>query len=261
MLEKTKLRKADAFTAVGLIVFGLWMLIEAFKMPMKDSWGGVMNVWYVSPAIMPIAIAVAIILLSVALLVHSVREVGLAELKAVAVRFAHRAVRKPSEGNIMFFAMASQFLFWVYLYIPRIDFFLNSVLFLMAFISMFYFGSIRLLKRVWIVYLIGAAFFLAYYATGIGAAAYAAFKYSGDVLMLVFLIVFSVVVNRLVALEIGDPVERRRRFRNMLLISILFPLFICPVFKFFLQVPLPYEGGIIGLMGLVKYRLFIQLQG
>ncbi|GAB1484124.1 hypothetical protein MASR2M78_29410 [Treponema sp.] len=141
MLEKTKLRKADAFTGIALIIFGIWILIEAFKMPMKDCWGGVMNVWYVSPAIMPLAIGIALILLSVALVMNSIREVGLGELKAVAIRFASRCVKAPSDGNVMFFVMAIQLLVWVYLYIPRVDFFLNSVLFLMAFIPMFYFGN------------------------------------------------------------------------------------------------------------------------
>jgi len=256
MLEKTKLRKADAFTAIALIAFGIWVLVEAFGMPMKDSWGGVMNVWYVSPALMPIGIGIAIILLSIALLYNAVREVGLPELMAVAVRFGHRAVSKPSDGNVMFFAMASQLLIWVYLYIPRIDFFLNSVLFLMAFIPMFYFGSMRILKKVWAVYLAGTAFFLVYFASGIGRIAYRTFKYSGDVLMLIFVILFTVVVRGLVAKEVGLGKENSRKFRIMLLVSILFPLFICPVFKFLLQVPLPYEGGIIGLMSLAKYRLF-----
>ena len=256
MLEKTKLRKADAFTAIALIAFGIWILAEAFSMPMKDSWGGVMNVWYVSPALMPIGIGAAIILLSIALLFNAVREVGLAELMAVAVRFGHRAVSKPSDGNVMFFAMASQLLLWVYLYIPRIDFFLNSVLFLLAFIPMFYFGSIRLLKKIWAVYLAGAAFFLAYYVSGIGKIAYGAFKYSGDVLMLVFVILFTVVVRGLVKKEVGLEKGNARKFRILLLVSIFFPLFICPVFKFLLQVPLPYEGGIIGLMSLAKFRLF-----
>jgi len=256
MLEKTKLRKADAFTAIALIAFGIWVLSEAFRMPMKDSWGGVMNVWYVSPALMPIGIGVAIILLSLALLFNAVRTVGLVELKAVALRFARRAVSKPSDGNVMFFAMASQLLIWVYLYIPRIDFFLNSVLFLMAFIPMFYFGSIRILKRVWAIYLAGATFFLAYFASGLGKLAYRSFKYSGDVLMLVFVIAFIFVVRGLIVKEVGLGKENARKLRIMLLVSILFPLFICPVFKFLLQVPLPYEGGIIGLMSLAKFRLF-----
>ncbi len=256
MLERTKMRKADAFTALALIALGVWILVEAFKMPMKDSWGGVMNVWYVSPALMPIGIGVAIVLLSVALFMNALREVGLPELKAVAARVARRAVGKPSQGNVMFFAMASQLLLWVYLYIPRIDFFLNSVLFLLAFIPMFYFGSFRVLRKVWTVYLAGAAFFAAYYLSGLGKAAYGAFKYSGDVLMLVFVVLFAFLVRGIVAKEVGLDAANRRKFRVMLLLSILFPLFICPVFKFLLQVPLPYEGGIIGLMSLAKFRLF-----
>jgi hypothetical protein len=256
MLEKTKLRKADAFTALGLIAFGIWILVEAFNMPMKDSWGGVMNVWYVSPALMPIGIGVSILLLSFALLYNAVREVGLPELKAVAVRFGHRALAKPSDGNVMFFAIASQLLIWVYLYIPRIDFFLNTVLFLLAFIPMFYFGSIRLLKRIWAAYLAGAAFFLAYFASGIGKIAYSAFKYSGDVFMLVYVIVFAFLARGLIAKEVGLGKENARKFRLLLFVSVFFPLFICPVFKFLLQVPLPYEGGIIGLMSLAKFRLF-----
>jgi len=180
----------------------------------------------------------------------------LAELKAVMVRFDHRAVSKPSDGNVMFFAMASQLLIWVYLYIPRIDFFLNSVLFLMAFIPMFYFGNMRILKRIWTIYLVGAAFFLVYFASGLGKLAYRSFKYSGDVLMLIFVIVFTLVVRGLIVKEVGLGKENARKFRILLLVSILFPLFICPVFKFLLQVPLPYEGGIIGLMSLAKFRLF-----
>jgi len=256
MLDKTKMRKADAFTAVALIAFAIWILVEAFNMPMKDSWGGVMNVWYVSPALMPIGIGLAILLLSIALLINAVREVGIPELKAVAVRFGHRAVSKPSDGNVMFFAIASQLLIWVYLYIPRIDFFLNSVLFLMAFIPMFYFGSLRILKKIWVSYLAGTAFFLAYFASGLGKMAYGVFKYSGDVFMLVFVIVFTILVRGIVAKEVGLGKENARKFRIMLLVAIFFPLFICPVFKFLLQVPLPYEGGIIGLMSLAKFRLF-----
>ncbi len=256
MLEKTKLRKADAFTALGLIVFGIWILAEAFGMPMTDSWGGVMNVWYVSPAIMPIAIGSAIILLSLALLYNAVREVGVGELAACAGRFARRAVSKPSDGNVMFFAMASQLLIWVYLYIPRVDFLLTSVLFLLAFIPLFYFGSMVLLKKIWTAYLIGAATFVAYFTSGVGSIAYKAFKYSGDVLMLLFIIIFSVIMKGMVVKELGPGKDILKKYRLTLLVSILFPLFICPVFKFLLQVPLPYEGGIIGLMSLAKFRLF-----
>jgi hypothetical protein len=54
MLEKENLRKADVYSGAVISLFGLWIVLQAIKMPMKDSWGGVQNVWYVSPAIFPL---------------------------------------------------------------------------------------------------------------------------------------------------------------------------------------------------------------
>ena len=54
MLEKENLRKADVYSGAIICLFGLWIILQALKMPMKDSWGGVQNVWYVSPGIFPL---------------------------------------------------------------------------------------------------------------------------------------------------------------------------------------------------------------
>ena len=62
-MNKENLRKADLVTSVLIFVFGAWVLWMAFKMPMKDSFGGVMNVWYVSPALFPIFVGVALMVL------------------------------------------------------------------------------------------------------------------------------------------------------------------------------------------------------
>jgi hypothetical protein len=53
MMDKDKLRKADIFSGSIIMLFGLWIISQALQMPMKDSWGGVQNVWYVSPALLP----------------------------------------------------------------------------------------------------------------------------------------------------------------------------------------------------------------
>jgi hypothetical protein len=44
MMDKEKLRKADFFSGIIILLFGVWIVRQAFKMPMKDSWGGVQNV-------------------------------------------------------------------------------------------------------------------------------------------------------------------------------------------------------------------------
>ncbi len=76
MLDKEKLRKADVFSGIVFFLFGLWIVYQAFKMPMKDSWGGVMNVWYVSPALMPLFIGFTIMLLGAMLCRVALKSIG-----------------------------------------------------------------------------------------------------------------------------------------------------------------------------------------
>jgi hypothetical protein len=56
MMEKDKLRKADIFSGSLVVLLGLFIISQAFGMPMKDSWGGVQNVWFVSPALFPLLV-------------------------------------------------------------------------------------------------------------------------------------------------------------------------------------------------------------
>ena len=67
MLEKDILRKADVFSGILFFCFGLFVVLQALKMPMKDSWGGVQNVWYVSPALFPLFVGGIIALLGLIL--------------------------------------------------------------------------------------------------------------------------------------------------------------------------------------------------
>ena len=76
MLEKDKLRKADIYSGAVISLFGLWIILQAVKMPMKDSWGGVQNVWYVSPAIFPLFVGCIIMLLGALLCRTALKMVG-----------------------------------------------------------------------------------------------------------------------------------------------------------------------------------------
>ena len=72
MMEKDKLRRADMFSGSLICLLGLWIISQALKMPMKDSWGGVQNVWFVSPAIFPLFVGAMITLLG-AMLIRTAR--------------------------------------------------------------------------------------------------------------------------------------------------------------------------------------------
>ena len=73
-MDKAKLRGADLITSAIFFLLGIWIIAEAFTMPLKDSYAGVDSVWYVSPALMPLIIGAAMLLLSVAIFVHAAKK-------------------------------------------------------------------------------------------------------------------------------------------------------------------------------------------
>ena len=76
IMKKKELRRADFITSVLLLLFSVWVIIETFKMPMKDTFGGVQNVWYVSPALFPLIISIVIMVLAAVLLINSIKTGG-----------------------------------------------------------------------------------------------------------------------------------------------------------------------------------------
>jgi len=67
------MRGADIVIGIIFIILGVLILIGAFQMPLKDSYGGVESVWYVSPALMPLIIGVVMILLAVTITMFGIK--------------------------------------------------------------------------------------------------------------------------------------------------------------------------------------------
>lgn len=251
MLETEKLRKADIFSGCTISLFGLWVISQALKMPMKDSWGGVQNVWFVSPALFPLFVGSVIVVLGIALVVNALKTVGtkgltdtLAWLKSPElIRFLK------STAMMRFHAIVVLLFSFVFLNIPRIDFFLCSVLFLSAFISMFYLDDAALLVRMLRVYLAGTVVFILWFALGIPAALEASLPYASDWLTLIFILFYCIFVFRLTR---GNALLRKK-YKTGLILSVAAPFTIGPVFKYFLLVPMPFEGMIVVVMDAIRY--------
>ena len=156
-MEKENLRKADVYSGAIIFLFGLWIVSQALKMPMKDSWGGVQNVWFVSPALFPLFVGSMIMLLGALLTRTALKRVGFKEFKNTARWLLSKALFQflNSISNLRFYTIVVLFLSFVYLNIPRIDFFLCAFLFLFVFITSFYFDNAVLLKKLFFFYLAG----------------------------------------------------------------------------------------------------------
>lgn len=254
MLEKEKLRKADVYSGIVIFLFGAWIVWQASKMPMKDSWGGVQNVWFVSPALFPLFVGAMIMLLGLLLFRTALKTIGITAFgKTLQWLFSKNLLRFLNTVPILrFYAIAVLFLSLVYLYIPRIDFFLSAVLFLSVFITMFYFDEAELLKKLFFFYLAGTGFFIIYFVVGLEGLLGPILPFAKDILALGFILGYCLYAWRLIRISSS----LRKKFRTGLIVAIVSPLLVGLIFKYFLLVPMPAEGMVVALLDAIWYFEF-----
>ncbi len=247
MMETKQLRQADFITSILLMLFGAWVLFESFKMPMKGTYGGVKNVWYVSPALLPLIIGGALLALGAVLLAFSIRSGGAADcIQSLRTVKLHTSVQLER-----FLAIVIAFVVLVYLFIPRVDFFL-SVWFFLSYLTIgFFLDSNEILRKMSVTYVAISLVFLILFCCGLAEWINGLFKYSTDVVALVAIIGLHCVAFILARVS----AVQKKKFMIAALISILVPFILAPIFRFALLVPLPNEGGIIDLMSLIYYSV------
>lgn len=245
-MEKVELRKRDFITSIILVAFGIWMLVYTVTtVPMKDSFGGVMNVWYVSPGLFPICIGILIVTMGTVLGINAIREGG-------AKRFFEDLFNRKKESTGKTLRLMGILLVigaYVYLNIPRIDFFLSTMFCLLVFISLFYFDDPELLRKLFSFYLIGSLLCLVLFIAGVDKRINEKFPYAMDALIFLFFLSYIFYSRLLIRKDEG----LRKKFKTTLIMSVVVPLALVPSFKYLLLVPLPVEGGFIELMNIVRY--------
>ena len=256
MLEKEKLRQADIYSGAVICLFGLWIIWQALKMPMKDSWGGVQNVWYVSPAIFPLFVGCMIALLGGLLCRTALKTVGLKAFAATVRWLTSKALLQflNSVSNLRFYSIALLFLSFVYLNIPRIDFFLSAVLFLTVFITSFYFDDAGLLKKLFFFYLAEVIIFIVYFAAGIDEPLSRKVPFPADVLALCFIIAYCVYAWVL----IHNDAALRKNYLKAMIVAVASPFIVGTLFKYFLLVPMPAEGLVVTVLDYFWYLEFLE---
>ncbi len=248
------MRKADIYSGAAICLFGLWIILQALKMPMKDSWGGVQNVWYVSPAIFPLIVGSMIMLLGALLCRTALKMVGFKAFGETVRWLSSKALLQflNSTPNLRFYTIVVLFLSFVFLTIPRIDFFISAVLFLVVFITSFYFDDAMLLKKLFFFYLAGIIVLILYFAFGLNDPLGRIVPFPADILTICFIVSYSVYAWKLIR---RNPMLRKK-YRTAMIIAFVSPFIVGTIFKYFLLVLMPSEGLIIAVMDYFWYFEF-----
>lgn len=239
MIEKDKIRGFDIVSGVLFIFFGLWILVEALKMPLTESYGSAENAWYVSPALFPLIIGGGIVVISILIVLHALKNGGVAQLKQ---KSGERSLL--SEKNIRYLSILIPLFSLVYVLLKRIDFIQSSMFFLFFTVFVFYIDNIAVMKRTLIYFSAIVLFYILLTLTGVLQIWNAKYPYLIDVLSLILFILLCIGAW----IQISSSDVYRGKFKIILAVSIGIPFFLAVVFRFLLRIPLPREGGFTDLL-------------
>ena len=231
-------RRSDFYTGTVLLIGSFIMLMESFTFPMKESYGGVENVWYVSPALLPMIVSSLLILLSIILIRKSIQDGGM-HRAFNDFRFLGTKIR--SESFLRLVIIVLYISIYVYGMIPNGDFYLVSMVFLFAFILPFYSDKNSLfLVCFWPFFIVGIIGLTITFNTRVI-----------DYLIL-GLMFFMVLASWLIVKKNN---LQKKKWLTTFLTSVIAPLILIPAFKFGLLVPLPTEGIVIKFLERIAFNI------
>ena len=247
-VNKHHLRRADFKTGIILTVISGLMLNTALNYPLTDSYGGIENSWYVSPALFPLIISTALLICSVFLLVNSIRY-GIRN-KLLREYFSILQFI-PGENGIRIAVILMFLGGYTYVLIPRVDFFVATAVFLFGFIPTFYVKDFSVTRLSIKAFAMGCLVIAVLALSGAGSAIKDHVIYIYDLLVIAIYIWSAV---GLYAIGKSRP-EIFSALNYCLAISITVALLICISFRFGLLVPLPKEGLVLELMHEIRNLL------
>lgn len=220
-------------------------------MPMKDSWGGVQNVWFVSPALFPLIVGGMLSLLGVILIIIALKSAGVEGLREVFAFLGSseffQFLKQPL--SVRFYGIVFNLISFVFLMVPRIDFFPTAIFFLLICFFMFYFGDHNHLLKIFGFTVVMNVLLLLYFLLGVGEKITTLTAFGADWLVLFCIPALCLVARSTVK---NDPVQHRK-FRLSIIIALLAPVTIGIIFKYFLLVPMPFEGLVVQLLDSIWY--------
>ncbi|WP_430474373.1 tripartite tricarboxylate transporter TctB family protein [Thalassospira lucentensis] len=233
--QLTKKRRADFFTSILLLVLSIAMLAETLTFPMADSYGGVSNVWYVSPALFPLLVSGLLIVMALILMSRAIRDGGMAQAIEDLPNFGRFLASENLHRLLVLIGIISAY---VYALVPNIDFWIASFAFLTVLIAPFYIDDPRILRP-----LFGPFVVVSIIVFAIGRDA----DVNGTLLD-AFVLIGAIFQNLIVATMSRTNQLYLKKWRISVMSAFLTPLVLVPCFKFGLLVPLPVEGIVINAM-------------
>jgi hypothetical protein len=230
--EELALHGWDFLFSVVVILFSLFIIANSLTMPFSGTVGGVKTTWYESPGLLPLFIGCALFLAGIVLFTNNAKENGRA-------LFLERFKDVNPAG---FLISGGGILTYIYIMITWYDFFLASFVFLLFYIGLYYLDEPKLSKKLIKIYSAFMVLSLAVFGSGLDETINAGYEFTTDIILVIAAIAMLYVFK---SSEKHYGAEFKKKVKTLALVSFIFPLVLCPIFRYFLLVPLPKEGIVV----------------
>lgn len=247
-MEKTSpLRRLDFKTSFVLIVVAVLILIETSSFPMSGSVGGVDSIWYVSPALFPLIVVSILLICAIYLGYVAARNNGFQGFFSAQGWLGNIANKTICDRWVVILTLLA----YVYMYVPSMDFYLASFVFLLTLNSRFYISSPPVFYTAVALNVILIVTLLCLRAMILSTFFLVSSEHFADETIVrcldwialagcVGIIAYYAFVTYFVKNDI-----RPKALFNMLLCCVLIPYLVIAAFSFLLYVNVPVEAGII----------------
>ncbi len=248
----TRLRQTDFKVSVVLLALCAYLAWETLSFPMSGSFGGVDSRWYVSPALFPFILLLVLSIASSILLFNATKNAGHGEFFKLSRWIGDN--RKVINRDRWYVIAALSL--YIYLYIPSLDFYLATVMFLLSLCLRFYVDNNKLKNVIIQANLALSLFILAmrwmfapqFYWLAMEATVDESLILACDVGAIIAIVVCLLLLWL-------SPVSQQKR-HHILITALAVPLLLVFSFNFLLQVPMPVEyGSVIKLMEYIWYEI------
>jgi hypothetical protein len=201
-------------------------------MPFSGTVGGVTTEWYESPGLLPLFIGCSLFAAGLSVFTQSKNAHG-----------RERFLKYFREINPSgFLVSAGGILSYIFVLITWYDFFLASSIFLLLYIGIYYLEEPEISSKLLKIYYSAIAISIAIFMSGVDQFLNSGYPFVTDFILVV---TGAALIAAMYKGSKRSGTELLAKVRRLTLIAIIFPAVLCPIFRYFLLVPLPNEGLVV----------------
>lgn len=249
-----KSASTDFKVALVLLIASFFLVLETLTYPMSGDYAGVESQWYVSPALFPLVILLCLTLCALVLMYRAITQQGYRQFLSFSAWLGDFQEKRIRDRWYIIFLLAV----YVYVYVPSVDFYLATVMFLMSLTTRFYYPTRNSLSVLLATntLLLALIYMIKMHWFGSDELTFWAINQDDDVIFWSDSMTAAMITALLLLNFIRPKALLWSKAVTNALVVLIVPLVLIIIFNYLLFVPMPVEyGSVVSVLDYLVYEV------